>query len=107
MNVLIKGRCNNYDSWREVFDGHKARAEVCDESRTLDSGIASPSAALTLSWVLLPVEIDLKPCTAEVTAPATKPTLPPTAAAAIPPTAVPTEVDCKQTSRATLRQYKL
>ena len=35
MNVLIKGRCNNYDSWREVFDGHKARAEVCDESRTL------------------------------------------------------------------------
>ena len=34
MNVLIKGRCNNYDSWREVFDGHKARAEVCDESRT-------------------------------------------------------------------------
>ena len=30
MNVLIKGRCNNYDSWREVFDGHKARAEVCD-----------------------------------------------------------------------------
>tara|TARA_B100001057_G_scaffold425020_1_gene448145 strand:+ start:268 stop:537 length:270 start_codon:yes stop_codon:yes gene_type:complete len=34
MSLTIKVSINNYDVWRKVFDGHKERAKVCDESKT-------------------------------------------------------------------------
>ena len=34
MNLIIKVSSDNYDEWRKVFDGHKERTKVCDESKT-------------------------------------------------------------------------
>ena len=34
MSLTIKVSSDNYDEWRKVFDGHKERAKVCDESKT-------------------------------------------------------------------------
>ena len=34
MNILVKVSCDNFDAWKKEFDGHKERANVCDESKT-------------------------------------------------------------------------
>ena len=34
MNIVVKVSCDNFDDWKKEFDGHDARANVCDESRT-------------------------------------------------------------------------
>ena len=34
MNIVVKVSCDNFDAWKKEFDGHDARANVCDESRT-------------------------------------------------------------------------
>ena len=34
MNIVVKVSCDNFDDWKKEFDGHDARASVCDESRT-------------------------------------------------------------------------
>ncbi len=34
MNIVVKVSCNSFDDWKKEFDGHDARANVCDESRT-------------------------------------------------------------------------
>jgi len=34
MNILVKVSCDNFDEWKKEFDGHKERANVCDESKT-------------------------------------------------------------------------
>ena len=33
MNFIIKVSSDNYYVWRKVFDDHKERAKVCDESK--------------------------------------------------------------------------
>tara|TARA_B100001287_G_scaffold273293_1_gene276473 strand:- start:1034 stop:1303 length:270 start_codon:yes stop_codon:yes gene_type:complete len=34
MNILVKVSCDNFDAWKKEFEGHKERANVCDESKT-------------------------------------------------------------------------
>ena len=34
MNIVVKVSCDSFDDWKKEFDGHDARANVCDESRT-------------------------------------------------------------------------
>ena len=34
MNIVVKVSCDNFEDWKKEFDGHEARANVCDESRT-------------------------------------------------------------------------
>ena len=34
INIVVKVFCDSFDDWKKQFDGHGARANVCDESRT-------------------------------------------------------------------------
>jgi hypothetical protein len=34
VNIVVKVSFDSFDHWKKEFDGHDARANVCDESKT-------------------------------------------------------------------------
>ena len=49
MNVLVTAHLKqSYDSWKEIFDADTARAEFCDESRTMVGKVDDSTALIAL-----------------------------------------------------------
>ena len=48
MNIIIKVSMANYDAWKEAFDKHAERAEVCDESKTTVGKVDDSSCIVML-----------------------------------------------------------
>ena len=48
MNVIIKVSMANYEAWKEAFDKHAERAEVCDESKTTVGKVDDTSCIVML-----------------------------------------------------------
>lgn len=49
MNVLVTAHLKqSYDAWKEIFDSDSARAEFCDDSRTMVGKVDDSTALIAL-----------------------------------------------------------